>query len=63
MSDRLGRYNTKATIPSSLVDYMAQKPAYSDQVAYEIDNEVRQLLNQAHEEAHRIITSTVSNST
>ena len=55
MSDRLGpvQYEGNHTVFVGR-DY-GQKPAYSDQVAYEIDNEVRQLLNQAHEEAHRII--------
>lgn len=55
MSDRLGpvQYEGNHTVFVGR-DY-GQKPAYSDQVAYEIDNEVRQLLNQAHEEAHRLI--------
>ena len=55
MSDRLGpvQYEGNHTVFVGR-DY-GQKPAYSDQVAYEIDNEVRQLLNQAHEEAHCII--------
>ena len=55
MSDRLGpvQYEGNHTVFVGR-DY-GQKPAYSDQVAYEIDNEVHQLLNQAHEEAHRII--------
>ena len=55
MSDRLGpvQYEGNHTVFVGR-DY-GQKPPYSDQVAYEIDNEVRQLLNQAHEEAHRII--------
>ena len=55
MSDRVGpvQYEGNHTVFVGR-DY-GQKPAYSDQVAYEIDNEVRQLLNQAHEEAHRII--------
>ena len=55
MSDRLGRVQYEGNHTVFVGRDYGQKPAYSDQVAYEIDNEVRQLLNQAHEEAHRII--------
>ena len=55
MSDRLGPVQYEGNHIVFVGRDYGQKPAYSDQVAYEIDNEVRQLLNQAHEEAHRII--------
>ncbi len=47
MSNRLGpvQYEGNHTVFDGR-DY-GQEPAYSDLVAYEIDNEVRQLLNQA----------------
>ena len=34
----------------------AAEPNYSDEVAYQIDQEVRRLIDEAHQEAHRIIT-------
>ncbi|HEY5532341.1 MAG TPA: ATP-dependent zinc metalloprotease FtsH [Candidatus Anoxymicrobiaceae bacterium] len=36
-------------------DFQAE-PNYSDEVAYEIDKEVRRLIDEAHEEARRILT-------
>jgi cell division protease FtsH len=36
-------------------DFVAE-PNYSDEVAYEIDQEVRRLIEEAHQEAQRILT-------
>jgi len=34
----------------------AAEPNYSDEVAFQIDQEVRRLVDEAHKEAHRILT-------
>ena len=34
----------------------AAEPNYSDEVAFQIDQEVRRLVDEAHQEAHRILT-------
>ena len=55
MSEKLGPVQYEGNHAVFIGRDFGQKPAYSDQVAYEIDNEVRALISQAHDEAHRII--------
>ena len=55
MSDKLDLFNMKETIKSLSVVIMVKTKAYSEQVAFEIDQEVRRILMDAHTKAHEII--------
>lgn len=57
MSNKLGPVQYEGNHKVFIGRDFGQKPAYSDQIAYEIDQEVRNMINEAHEEAYRIITS------
>lgn len=55
MSDRLGPVQYEGNHQVFVGRDYGQTKAYSEQVAYEIDEEVRKLLNDAHVEARRIL--------
>ena len=55
MSELLGPIQYEGNAKVFIGRDYGQRPAFSEQVAYEIDKEVRKLIEQAHEEAHRII--------
>ncbi|WP_124058178.1 ATP-dependent zinc metalloprotease FtsH [Vaginisenegalia massiliensis] len=56
MSDKLGTIQFEGNHKVFIGRDYGQSPAYSDQIAYEIDLEVRRMMKEAHDEAHRIIT-------
>ncbi|MGX6962798.1 ATP-dependent zinc metalloprotease FtsH [Vagococcus xieshaowenii] len=55
MSDRLGTVQYEGNHQVFVGRDYGQTKAYSDQVAYEIDEEVRRILNEAHDKAKEII--------
>ncbi len=55
MSDKLGPVQYEGNHQVFVGRDYGQTKAYSEQVAYEIDQEVRRILNEAHQKAHEII--------
>lgn len=55
MSDKLGTIQFEGNQSVFVGRQYGQNVAYSEQVAYEIDLEIRRIMNEAYEEAHRII--------
>lgn len=55
MSDLLGPIQYESNGKVFIGRDYGQRPAYSEQVAYEIDKEVRKIIEKAHTEAHDII--------
>ena len=56
MSDKLGTIQYEDDSQPFAGRQYGQHAAYSDAIAYEIDNEVRRITDEAHQEARRIIT-------
>lgn len=57
MSEKLGPVQYEGNHKVFIGRDFGQKPSYSDQVAYEIDQEVRKMITEAHDAAHQIITT------
>lgn len=57
MSDKLGPVQYEGNHQVFVGRDYGQTKAYSEQVAYEIDNEVRSILNEAHQKAYDIIST------
>src|SRR5574344_1898406 len=55
MSDKLGTVQFEGNESVFVGRQYGQSAHYSEQVSYEIDLEIRRIMNEAHEEAHRII--------
>lgn len=55
MSEKLGPVQYEGDNQVFMGRDYGQNPSYSQKVAYEIDSEIRRVLEEAHDEAHRII--------
>jgi len=55
MSDKLGPIQYEGDSQVFMGRDLGQNPAYSQEVAYQIDQEVMRIVGEAHDEAHRIL--------